>query len=133
MDDLFIRWGTGLAVALLGGLVVVEIMLRFMPPKFEKVPGGVPSMLTGLIERAFFAPVVGAGVFGLVIPAMLGWLTLKMAANWGRTPPASENSPDHTSRAQRSIKALLCGLVSMGFAALGGLICAGEISLCFSK
>ena len=127
MSDLVIRWIAGLAVALVGGGIFVEIFSRLVPPKPKKIKGGVPFSLTGHIERAFFAPLVGAGAFGFVVPMMLGWLTLKMAANWARPLSGDVSQGYQLEHKQKSIKALLCGFISMGFALLGGLICAGKL------
>jgi hypothetical protein len=53
-------------------------------------------------------------------PAMMGWLALKLATNWNRKD--MESDPKARPFA---FTALLSGLVSMLFAALGGLICRG--------
>ncbi len=45
------------------------------------------------------------------------WLAIKMAANWERAP---ESDPFHRSGA---VLAAVLGLISMGFALGGGLIC----------
>ena len=86
----------------------------------------MPSALTGVIERAFFMPLAALD-YEFIVPVMMAWLTLKMAANWGR--PASSPAPERyvRYRAQQSIKALLSGLISMGFALLGGAVYAGKI------
>ena len=127
-------WPAGLTVGLFGGLVIVRTFRRFTPPRQAKAKGGVPNWLTGLIERSFFIPVAAAGFAnpnsgGLVVPAMLGWLTLKMAANWGRPIPEEISEQNQLRYKQRSIKALVSGLISMGAALIGGAIWAGAIPL----
>jgi hypothetical protein len=77
----------------------------------------IPPEVTGLVERSFFTIVVGVNLTG-ASTAMIGWLALKMATNWNH--PDWKDKPEARSFA---FSALLSGLVSMGFATLGGLIC----------
>lgn len=53
--------------------------------------------------------------------AMIGWLTLKMITNWNR--PGQERDDRQVGAA---FAALLAGLLSMFFAAAGGVICRGR-------
>lgn len=125
-------WRIGITVGLIGGWAVVWAFQRLSPPPPPMAKGGVPPWLTGLIERGFFTPVAAIGFarpesIGFVVTAMLAWLTLKMAANWGRPTHEAATPRYMRFRAQHSVKALLSGLISMGFALLGGAICAGII------
>ena len=81
----------------------------------------VPPWLTGAVERLVFAVLVGLEIAGTA-PAMMGWLAIKLAANWNRKDM-------ETVMAARPFlfTALLAGLVSMMFAALGGMICCGKL------
>jgi len=55
-------------------------------PKMDHDPATlpVPSWLTGIVERLFFTIVV-ASVGATAAGGMVGWLALKMAANWNRS------------------------------------------------
>jgi hypothetical protein len=73
------------------------------------------------VERLAFAVFVG-----LELPdattAMMAWLALKLAANWNRS------DLERTSAARPFLfTALLAGLISMVFAALGGMIASGKL------
>jgi hypothetical protein len=78
----------------------------------------VSPKIIGLIERLFFTLLVAFDVSGTAI-AMMGWITLKMGADWHII--LKENA----SKADRSLAvvSILGGIVSMLFAAVGGLIC----------
>lgn len=81
----------------------------------------VPPWITGTVERLVFAVFIGSDIAGTA-PAMIGWLALKLATNWNRDD--WNNNPKARPFA---FTALLAGLVSMLFAALGGFICKGEL------
>ena len=49
---------------------------------------GVPSWLTGTIERLFFTTAVAFELSG-VATAMMAWMGVKLAANWNRRSVAS--------------------------------------------
>jgi hypothetical protein len=57
---------------------------------------------------------------------MVAWLGVKLATNWNH--PDWKDKPDTRTYA---FSALLGGLVSMLFAFIGGLVCAGRLSLGF--
>ena len=83
---------------------------------------GFPPCVAGVIERLVFTLLVAAQ-FGDVIGAMMLWLGLKLAAAW---------KPRFAARGVRLMKlqigafrALLVGLVSLLFAAIGGKIALG--------
>lgn len=112
-------WFLGYFVSVVVGGVVVEGCWRWgrqcigMPPYKRK---GVSPWVTGVVERLFFT-LAAAIDPSTTIPAMIGWLAIKMAANWERAP---ESDPFHRSGA---VLAAVLGLISMGFALGGGLIC----------
>jgi hypothetical protein len=80
---------------------------------------GFPPCLLGVIERVVFT-LVAAYQFTAVPVAMAAWLGLKMAAVWNRRP-------ESVGQSMGAIRALLLGLVSLLFAALGGRIAAGSL------
>ena len=123
------EWTIGLLFSLIAGGVITDLFLRLLrhwlgvPPKPRLNDGskGIPSWLTGAVERLFFAGLIGLEVSG-VPTAMVGWLALKLATNW--------NHPDWKERPNArtfAFSALLGGLVSMFFALLGGLMCASKL------
>ena len=80
----------------------------------------------------FFTVLIGAGVQGFA-PAMIGWLALKLAANWThRSRDQSDNKLRKGQQVARreeqkllrgyAFTAIVAGLVSMLFAAVGGFI-----------
>src|SRR5215472_8427682 len=79
----------------------------------------VPPRLTGVVERLVFALFVAFDLSGAV-PAMMGWLAIKLASNWNR-----KDIESHANTRAFTFSALLAGLISMLFAALGGLISNG--------
>ena len=125
------EWIIGLLSSLVGGGVACWAFLKTLrlwlgvPPKPRLTEGskGVPPWLTGIIERLFFTVLIGLDVSG-VPTAMVGWLALKLATNWNH--PDWKNKPNARTFA---LSALLGGLVSMFFAMIGGLICAGTLGI----
>lgn len=81
----------------------------------------VPPWLTGAVERLVFTVFIAVEIAGTA-PAMIGWLALKLVTNWNRDD--WNNNPKARPFA---FTALLAGLISMLFAALGGLICTGKL------
>jgi hypothetical protein len=121
-------WTLGLLVAVVGGLFVtggfhwtVGRYLQLPPKAPLRQVRRVPAALTGIVERLFFAVLVGFQVSGAPT-AMIAWIALKLATNW--------NNPKW-NEAQKfrafAFRALLTGLVSMLCAFIGGLIAAGLI------
>lgn len=80
-----------------------------------------PPWLTGAVERMVFTVLVAEGVGGAAT-AMMGWLALKLATNWNRDD--WKNDPKARPFA---FTALLAGLLSMLFAALGGLVASSKL------
>src|SRR5437867_2105861 len=83
---------------------------------------GVPTWLTGMIERLFFTTAVAFDLSGTAT-AMMAWIGLKMAADWYRQRQPEEPRPDPPG----ALSAALGSLVSMLFALTGGEICRGRI------
>jgi len=121
-------WTLGLLVAVVGGLVLtggfhwaLGRYLRLPPKEPLRQVRRVPAALTGVVERLFFAVLVGFQVSGAPT-AMIAWIALKLATNW--------NNPKW-NEAQKfrafAFRALLTGLVSMLCAFIGGMIAADLI------
>jgi hypothetical protein len=89
---------------------------------------GIPSWLTGLVERLVFTLAIGPTNLAEVpvTPiAMVGWLGLKLALDWTRPVEVEGRKPTADEvgwRASGSVLALLTGLISMAFAFGGGLL-----------
>lgn len=121
-------WLIGLGVSVIIGGVVTWLFIigleRYLRVQKEAETEGdlrsIPSWLTGAIERLFFTVAVALNLSGTAT-AMIGWLTLKMVTNWNR--PGGERDAKHIRGA---FIALLAGLVSMLFAAIGGYICRAD-------
>ena len=98
---------------------------RIKPPR--PVGEGVPAGFTGFVERAGFFLFVVFDMPGITV-SMMVWLGIKMAANWNRPGLVpSDDSDAGARRARGAIAAAVLGLLSMGFALVGGLICRGAI------
>jgi hypothetical protein len=125
--EIALRWLVGLLVALVVGHFAVEVFLQLLRRRMGldtiQRPGRVPRRLTGFLERLVFTLFVAFQVEGAG-PAMIGWLAVKLAANWDRPPP----EPDPEDRRSRyAFSALVAGLFSMLFALMGGLIARGVV------
>lgn len=124
---------SGLAISVGWGTAITPIFLWLLRRVYMKLPKqnldpgtrAVPALLLGILERIFFTVVIAYNVAGGGI-AMIGWLTVKMAANWNRSVTA-ENSQDLTQKIRYAMAALAAGIVSMGFALIGGLVWKGDI------
>ena len=121
------QWIVGLLFAVIGGEIVVFLLLYSvrgmlgLGPKPNGNTKRVPPWLTGTVERFVFAVLVDFEVPGAAT-AMMGWLAIKLASNWNR------KDMEEVSEARAfSFTALLAGLVSMMFAALGGMIACGKL------
>src|SRR6266849_969211 len=124
-------WTIGLLFSLVIGNIVTWLFLKCLrcwmgapepKPRLTAGSKGVPSWLTGMVERGFFTPLIALDVSG-VSTAMIGWLAVKLATNWNH-PDWKEKRDTRTY----AFSALLGGLVSMLFAFVGGLVCAGRLS-----
>jgi hypothetical protein len=127
MDPLY-QWATGMTFSVIvGGIVTcafLEGLRRYQKLGKDSDGSGdsrpVPPWLRGVMERAFFSVIVALNISGAAI-AMIAWLTLKMVTNWNR-PGGSRDLKE----IRLAFSALLAGLVSMGFAIVGGVICRGS-------
>lgn len=117
MPDL-VAWVVGYSVAALGGVPAKLFLKRY---RGEQEPPAVPAWLTGLLERFFFATLI-AFRFSSVVIAMMAWLTLKLAANWGAEGRFSGTDASPEEIARLRLTAIVAGLISMFFAAIGGLV-----------
>jgi hypothetical protein len=125
------HWVVGLLFAVVVGGIVTSLFLYALhgvlglgsKPK-EKIKR-VPPWLTGVVERFVFTVFVGLGVAGATT-AMMGWLAIKLATNWNR-----KDMESLASARPFSFSALLAGLISMMFAALGGMIASGDLWECY--
>jgi hypothetical protein len=122
------QWIAGLTFAVIVGAIVTALFLYSLrgvmglgpkpkKPAYERVP----PWITGVVERLVFATLVGLNVPGAAT-AMMGWLALKLATNWNR-----KDMDENPKARPFAFTALLAGLVSMLFAAVGGLICSGAL------
>ncbi len=123
-----LRWFLGLVVASLGlGYLAAEGTLKFLRKylQLEKRKDlktlGVPSWLTGLVERLFFTTLVGTG-HDVAIVVML-YIVGKMAIFWNTK---YKKLPNLGERAGMS---LVGTTLSLLFALIGGMICRGRICI----
>jgi len=120
-------WLLAFSLALIGGGLVTWAFLSIsrkllrLGAKRSANQARVPAWLTGLVERTFFTLLVAFQVQG-VSTAMIGWLAIKLASNWNHP-----SAPNEKATRAHAFLALLAGLISLGFAFVGGLICAGHI------
>lgn len=112
-------WILGYSVAALGHFPAKWFVDHFRGEITEQP--AVPNWATGLVERIIFATLVWARFSGVVI-AMLLWLTLKLAANWGAEGRFSDTQQPVQEIARIRLTAVVAGLISLFFAALGGLV-----------
>ncbi|MGE0357780.1 MAG: hypothetical protein AB7P08_12830 [Burkholderiales bacterium] len=116
-------WVNGLSFAVIAGGLFVPL-IHALITKAAKLPDkddGLPSWIVGLVERITFCVLVGISAQG-VATAMIGWLGLKIAANWGHK--SNEETPLVRTRA---FCAITTGMVSLLFAAIGGVIAGGKL------
>ena len=80
--------------------------------------------MVGLIEQLVFVPLVALSpnVSG-VLPVMMGWIGIKMAAGWARTAKLDEKDEAWRKWKSEAFISLFGSLLSMAFAFGGGLIC----------
>jgi hypothetical protein len=87
--------------------------------EFESFSGNqyFPPRITGILERLFFAALVGFDVSGTAI-AMILWVALKMATEWFSVIQEQREA----WKMQIVFSTLLGNVVSLLFALVGGLI-----------
>jgi hypothetical protein len=119
-------WITGLVLScVLGHFIVGEFLRRLSAhltlPEHRNFPEAsakkTPGWVTGYLERFFFTMAVAVDMAG-VLPAMMTWLVVKLAANW----QLREDIKDQREKANYKFSALLAGLVSMIIAFISGLL-----------
>lgn len=121
------QWVAGLLFAVIVGGVVTPLFLYTvrgllgLGSKPKENIKRVPPWLTGFVERFVFTVLVGLEVAGAAT-AMIGWLGIKLAANWNR-----KDMENVAQSRPFSFTALLAGLVSLMFAALGGAVASGKL------
>lgn len=126
MNEVLFRWliGIGLVSTVLGGVVSLLwyrlLALIFGVKRDWKAVLTDKGMITGIIERAFFAVAIAANL-GSVTIAMIVWTTLKSNTMWGSFLKKEE--PDWS----RVTVGLLASLGSMIIAIVAGKICSGAI------
>jgi len=127
---LILYWICGFFVSLVVGSTAAGLASLVLCRIFEvePIPGRVwwRPVLIGLTERFFFTALIaigGAPMLPSVLPSMIGWLGLKLAASWnhGTRNSATEVEAEHVRR--RAFVALSLGLISNFFAFIGGMIC----------
>ncbi len=120
-------WIAGLVFSAIGGAICTGFFLyalrgaMSLGPKPKPSVPRVPPWVTGIVERVVFCTLVGLDVPGAAT-AMMGWLALKLATNWNR-----KDMESNLKARPFAFTALLAGLVSMLFAALGGMVCRGSL------
>jgi hypothetical protein len=126
-----------LVIAVFLGAIVTEVFLdrlrrwQRLYPKLDDDPDtrAVPPWFMGFIERVVFSLLVWwVGLTGATITAMFAWLALKMATNWTRPRDGSDRAQAKVIRLSQG--ALLAGVISLMFAAWGGLVARGEALPC---
>jgi hypothetical protein len=117
-------WLAGLLLSCVLGHYIVKLFLRQLSEYLglpasrdpdataKKTPGG----LTGNLERFFFTIAVAVNMAG-VLPAMITWLAVKLAANW-----QFREDIDNRQKANYKFSALLAGFLSMLIAFGFGLL-----------
>ncbi len=111
-------WVQGFFLSLFVGGVVTDFCRYEGHRRIENLPerrGSVPGWITGLLERTFFTLATAVSP-PATIPAMIGWLGVKLAANWQRAKPTEATR-------SAAFLAVAVGLLAMLFSLLGGLLC----------
>jgi len=120
MPHTFAVWGLGFTISCGIGHFAVKIFLwwlsNLLDVRRDDDATRTPPWLTGLLERCFFTLAVAVNAAG-VVPAMMTWLVLKLAANWQYRENLKD--PDKTNY---KFSAIVTGLLSMLFAYIGGLV-----------
>ena len=122
-----LRWMAGFFVSLVFGGIVTQYYAR----RVRKLIGDqdpqyrilIPISI-GVVENLFFTIGVAFNLSGVMV-AMVAWMGAKMAAHWGK------ESQEHRVLNIVTVRFLvLVGtMISLLFAMIGGLICAGKLWL----
>ena len=122
-----LRWPVGLLVSLVfGGIVTQYYARRVMKLIGDEVPSYrlfIPLSI-GVVENLFFTIGVAFNLSGVMI-GMVAWMGAKMAAHWGKESQEHQVSNIVTVR----FLVLVGTMISLLFAMIGGLICAGRLWL----
>ena len=122
-----LRWPVGLLVSLVfGGIVTQYYARRVMKLIGDEVPSYrlfIPLSI-GVVENLFFTIGVAFNLSGVMI-GMVAWMGAKMAAHWGQESQKHQVSNIVTIR----FLVLVGTMLSLLFAMIGGLICAGRLWL----
>ena len=122
-----LRWPVGLLVSLVfGGIVTQYYARRVMKLIGDEVPSYrlfIPLSI-GVVENLFFTIGVAFNLSGVMI-GMVAWMGAKMAAHWGKESQEHQVSNIVTVR----FLVLVGTMLSLLFAMIGGLICAGRLWL----
>lgn len=115
-------WGLGFTISCGIGHVAVAKFHRWLTHRLG-VPRDLGARrtspgLTGFLERVFFTLAVAVNTTG-VLPAMIAWLALKLAANWQYR---DDIDGDAEKKKNYKFSAIVTGLLSMLFAYIGGLV-----------
>ena len=126
MSDVWLHslsvWGLGFTISCAIGHVAVAKFHRWLTHRLG-VPRDLgarrtPLWLTGFLERVFFTLAVAVNTTG-VLPAIIAWLALKLAANWQNR---DDIDGDAETKKNYKFSAIVTGLLSMLFAYIGGLV-----------
>jgi hypothetical protein len=119
------RWTAGFFVSLVFGGIVTQYYAR----RIRKLIGDedphyrifIPLSL-GVVENLFFTIGVAFDLSGVMV-GMVAWMGAKMAAHWGG------ESKEHQVENIGTVRFLVLGgtMISLLFAMIGGLICAGKL------
>jgi hypothetical protein len=119
------RWTAGFFVSLVFGGIVTQYYAR----RIRKLIGDedpqyrilIPLSL-GVVENLFFTIGVAFDLSGVMV-GMVAWMGAKMAAHWGI------ESKEHQVKNIDTVRFLVLGgtMISLLFAMIGGLICAGKL------
>ena len=122
-----LRWSVGLLVSLVfGGIVTLYYARRVMKLIGDEDPSYrlfIPLSI-GVVENLFFTIGVAFNLSGVMI-GMVAWMGAKMAAHWGKESPEHQVTNIVTVR----FLVLVGTMISLLFAMIGGLICAGRLWL----
>jgi len=117
-------WLTGLVLSCVLGFFVVEKFLKWLStlielPPDRSVPGDntkrTPIWVTGGLERLFFTIAVAVNIAG-VLPDMIVWLAVKLAANWQSRQDLGAERKNYT------FSGLMGGFLSMLIVLVCGLL-----------
>ena len=122
-----LRWTAGLFVSLVfGGIVTQYYARRVRKLIVDEEPNYrilIPLSI-GVVESLFFTIGVAFNLSGVMI-GMVAWMGAKMAAHWGKESQEHQVSNIVTVR----FLVLVGTMISLLFAMIGGLICAGRLWL----